>query len=211
MRAGILYLTLLAAACAPAPAPAPSADAGVRFEMPADLGASAPAAPQAAAAIRDVEFGDTALGTRMRSFPSSWRRIDSVCDIAQTVRSRLCEYVHDGMVYYFEGDQLVTKRIYLRFPSAGASVWPAGRPLPYGLRGNESPEEAARAIEAHTGVPMQVRIVATHARLSPRDAIVTADGRRLSIGVDYQGSEFMTNIDVGVLAPPRDSARESDR
>ncbi len=198
MRGPAIWMALLAAACAPESAPpAQSPPPGIEL-----TDVFSPAEVVAPAAFRNVEFGDVPLGTQMREYPETWRRLRRPCDWAMIAPGRgYCPYVHEDIVYSFDQGVLLAKEIHLRFPPEEAPVWPQGRALPYGLRGDETPDEAARTIEAHTGVAMEVHHVATHARLWPRDPIAMADGRTLSIHIAYQYSEAMVSILVALIHP----------
>ena len=197
MRSALLALALAAAACTPAPPTETPAEEGA---PPVTIIQRECAGPDCGgiSAVRDIEFGAARIGAQFDEYPRGWRRDRLSCDSAMLASSdELCLYSHEGVIYGFErGARLVTKQIYLRFPPEGMAVWPRGRALPYGLRGDETPQEAMATIEANTGVKMQLHDVFGHAELASRAPIYTVDNAPVSISLRYEGYDDLVWIAI---------------
>lgn len=206
MRRLAICLALAMAACAPEAAPEPETAEPNAPLPPMTIILRECEPPECAgfSAVRDVEFGAAVLGASMQDKPRGWRRDRLSCDSAMLYESRdLCIYTHGGLIYYFDRELLVGKTLYRVFAPPGMPTWPAGEALPYGLSGDETPEEAARVIEANTGVPMEVSVHFTHAELNSRAPIYTRAGVPIHIRVRYEGSEKMVHISTGLIRPPQ--------
>lgn len=205
MRALIACLALLAAACTPAPQAQTPAEEGPLPPLTI-MRECAPTDCQGFAPVRDIEFGVARIGAQFDDYPRGWRRDRLSCDNAMLAGSEeLCLYTHDGVIYSFErGGRLVGKQLYLRFPPQGMPAWPQRRALPYGLRGDETPQEAMATIEANTGVKMNLHDVFGHAELASRASIYTADGAQVVIGVRYEGYDDLVWISIVAFRPPVD-------
>lgn len=205
MRAALLGLVL--AACTPAPpAEEAPAEAGAPPQVTIIQRECAPPDCNGIASVRDIEFGAARIGAQFEDYPRGWRRDRLSCDNAMLAgRDDLCVYSHEGVIYGFErGARLVTKQIYLRFPPEGMPVWPQGRALPYGLRGDETPQEAMATIEANTGVKMDLHDVFGHAELASRAMIYTADNTPVSISLRYEGYDDLVWIAIYGPRTPRE-------
>lgn len=201
MKRLAICLGLALAACAPAPQSPPPPEESA--PVTAILRECAPPDCNGVTAVRNVEFGAAALGARMDDKPRGWRRDRLSCDSAMLYGSRdLCTYTHSGVIYAFDRDLLVAKTIYRMFAPQDMPAWPADTPLPYGLSGSETPEEAARVVEANTGVPMEVSTVFTHAELNSRAPIYTSTHAPISIHIRYERAAHMVFISTTLIRPP---------
>ncbi len=207
MRRVLVALALLAGACSPAPED--DATSGQPQALPPVTIIQRECVAEACrgiAPVRDIEFGAARIGTQFEAYPRGWRRHAMSCDSAMLASSdEDCLYTHEGVIYSFDrARRLVAKQIYLIWPPHGLPAWDMSRALPYGLRGDETPQQAMAAIEANTGVTMELHDVFGHAELVSKATLYTADNAAVGIALRYEGHRRLVSITIAAPRPPAD-------
>jgi len=163
MRVLAICAAFLAAACAPEPAPP------VSNGEEAPLECVAFACQQAATretTITDA-FGALLIGLQISALPEGaaplgeygcpGQRPHRPGAVSGVDDEETCAFVLDDVVYFLDfANRVHSKTIYVTPGRFAYHVWPSGRPLPFGLRGDETLEQAKANVEAQIGGVMEV-------------------------------------------------------
>lgn len=169
MRVLAICAALLAAACAPESAPAPQAPV---LNSGAPVECVTPACKEAASREASFidEFGAFLIGLDIAVLPEGaaplgeygcpGQRPHRPGAVSGVDDEETCTFVFDDVVYFLDfAHRVHTKTIYVTQGRYAYHVWPADRPLPFGLRGDETPEQAKASVEARIGAAMTIEPV----------------------------------------------------
>lgn len=147
-----------------------------------------------------VEFGALPMGAPVRAIPEGATESLGDCvgrPFLEDGPVGLCSFVIDGVVHVVNGGKVVLKSIDFAAPPTSG--------LPFGLRGDEAPDEALATVRSATGLPMTLsELPGEIADIRNDDVLRNALGANFVLGIAFTPDGRLAVIALQDVAAPAD-------